>query len=91
MNAALSGLEAALTDPKGLPGREWYQHMMYAPGLNTGYGVKTLPGIREAIEERHWDEANQYVGVVAHALNAYSDRLAAAAGSADGHVRGSGT
>ncbi len=91
MNAALSGLEAALTDPKGLPGREWYQHMMYAPGLNTGYGVKTLPGIREAIEERHWDEANQYVGVVAHALNAYSDRLAAAAVSADGHVRSSGT
>ncbi len=91
MNAALSGLEAALTDPKGLPGREWYQHMMYAPGLNTGYGVKTLPGIREAIEERHWEEANQYVGVVAHALNAYSDRLAAAAVSADGHVRSSGT
>jgi N-acetylated-alpha-linked acidic dipeptidase len=75
MNAALSGLETALTYPQGLPGREWYHHMMYAPGLNTGYGVKTLPGIREAIEERHWSEANQYVGVVAHALDAYSDRL----------------
>jgi len=91
MNAALSGLESALTDPRGLPGRQWYQHMMYAPGLNTGYGVKTLPGIREAIEERHWDQANQYVGVVAHALNAYSDRLDLAAGSGDGHARGSGT
>jgi len=47
-----------LTDSHGLPGREWYQHMVYAPGFHTGYGVKTLPGIREAIEERRWDEAN---------------------------------
>jgi N-acetylated-alpha-linked acidic dipeptidase len=75
LNAAITGLEQALTDPRGLPGREWYQHMIYAPGLHTGYGVKTLPGIREAIEERRWDEANRYIGVVAHALNAYSDRL----------------
>jgi N-acetylated-alpha-linked acidic dipeptidase len=75
LNAALAGLEQALTDPHGLPGREWYQHMIYAPGMHTGYGVKTLPGIREAIEERRWDEANQYIGVVARALNAYSARL----------------
>jgi N-acetylated-alpha-linked acidic dipeptidase len=52
--------------------------MIYAPGLHTGYGVKTLPGIREAIEERRWDDANHYMGVVAHALNVYSDRLAGA-------------
>ena len=81
INAALTDLERSLTDPKGLPGREWYQHMIYAPGLNTGYGVKTLPGIREAIEERRWDEANQYIGVVARALDAYSDRLDSAISS----------
>jgi N-acetylated-alpha-linked acidic dipeptidase len=75
VNTALAGVEQALTDPRGLPGREWYQHMIYAPGMRTGYGVKTLPGIREAIEERRWDEANQYIGVVARALNAYSARL----------------
>jgi len=75
LNAALAGLEQALTDSNGLPGREWYQHMIYAPGMHTGYGAKTLPGIREAIEERRWDEANQYIGVVARALNAYSARL----------------
>jgi N-acetylated-alpha-linked acidic dipeptidase len=75
VNSMLAGLEQSLTDPHGLPGREWYQHMIYAPGMHTGYGVKTLPGIREAIEERHWDEANQYIGVVARALNAYSARL----------------
>jgi N-acetylated-alpha-linked acidic dipeptidase len=75
INATLTTIEQTLTDPQGLPGRPWYQHMIYAPGLHTGYGVKTLPGIREAVEERRWDEANQYIGVVARALNAYSTRL----------------
>jgi N-acetylated-alpha-linked acidic dipeptidase len=75
VNATLTILEQSLMDPHGLPGREWYQHMIYAPGLHTGYGVKTLPGIREAIEERRWDEANQYMGVVSRALNAYSERM----------------
>ena len=75
LNATLTDLEESLTDPHGLPGREWYQHMIYAPGLHTGYGVKTLPGIREAIEERRWDEANRYIGVVSRVLNAYSARL----------------
>ena len=82
MNAVLSGLETALTDPRGLPGREWYRHMVYAPGLHTGYGVKTLPGIREALEERRWDQATEYEGVVAHALNAYSAELDRAVGAA---------
>jgi N-acetylated-alpha-linked acidic dipeptidase len=75
LNAVLTSLEQTLTDPQGLPGREWYQHMLYAPGLYTGYGVKTLPGIREAIEERRWEEANRYIGVVSRAINAYSARL----------------
>jgi N-acetylated-alpha-linked acidic dipeptidase len=75
MNATLAGLEQTLTASQGLPGRAWYQHMIYAPGMHTGYGVKTLPGIREAIEERRWDEANRYMGVVSRALNAYSARL----------------
>jgi N-acetylated-alpha-linked acidic dipeptidase len=76
INTSLTSIEQTLTDPRGLPGgREWYQHMIYAPGAHTGYGVKTLPGIREAIEDRRWDEANEYMGVVARALNAYSSRL----------------
>ncbi len=74
-NGVLAGLERTLTDSRGLPGRAWYRHMIYAPGLHTGYGVKTLPGIREAIEEGQWDEADRYIGVVAAVLNAYSDRL----------------
>jgi N-acetylated-alpha-linked acidic dipeptidase len=75
INATLTDIEESLTDSHGLPGREWYQHMIYAPGFHTGYGVKTLPGIREAIEERRWEEANRYVGVVARTLDAYSARL----------------
>ncbi len=75
VNSALVILEQSLTDPHGLPGREWYEHMIYAPGMHTGYGVKTLPGIREAIEEHRWNEANQYIGVVSRSLNAYSGAL----------------
>jgi N-acetylated-alpha-linked acidic dipeptidase len=75
VNATLTSLELSLTDPHGLPGREWYQHLVYAPGRFTGYGAKTLPGIREAIEERQWDDANRNIGVVSRALNAYSARL----------------
>ncbi len=84
MNAVLSNLETTLTDPQGLPGRPWYRHMVYAPGLRTGYGVKTLPGIREAIEERRYAQAEEYAGVVARALNAYSDRLDLATGGSVG-------
>ena len=75
MNAMLTVLESALIDADGLPRREWYRHMIYAPGASTGYGVKTLPGVREAIEEGRWDEAGRYAKVVARALNAYSARL----------------
>jgi N-acetylated-alpha-linked acidic dipeptidase len=48
---------------------------MYAPGLLTGYGVKTLPGVREAIEGGRWDEANGYAGFTAEALRAYCDGI----------------
>jgi N-acetylated-alpha-linked acidic dipeptidase len=81
VNGVLQSAELSLTDSRGLPGRPWYRHMIYAPGAYTGYGVKTLPGIREAIEERRWNEANDYIAVTARALDAYRttiDRAAAA-------------
>ena len=71
-------MEQTLLDAKGLPGRPWYQHLVYAPGLYTGYGVKTLPGVREAIEERRWDEANRYVVATANVLDGYAARVDAA-------------
>lgn len=75
LNDLLRGLEQTLTRPEGLPGREWYKHLIYAPGLLTGYGVKTLPGMREAIEDNRWEEANRYSQLTAEALKNYCERL----------------
>jgi N-acetylated-alpha-linked acidic dipeptidase len=57
LDAALQALEPALTYDGGLPRRPWFTHLIYAPGFYTGYGVKTLPGVREAIEQHQWAEA----------------------------------
>ena len=75
LNELLRGMEQSLTDARGLPGRDWYKHLIYAPGLLTGYGAKTLPGVREAIEANRWDEANTYIGLTARVLEAYAERL----------------
>ena len=64
---------------EGLPRRPWFRHMLHAPGFYTGYGVKTLPGIREAIEERQWKEAEEQIGFTAQAITAYADWLDSAA------------
>ena len=61
--------ERLLTREAGLPRRPWFRHQIYAPGFYTGYGVKTLPGVREAIEERAWDEATDQIGYAAESLN----------------------
>jgi hypothetical protein len=71
IDAAMARMEQALTDPDGLPGRGWYKHMIYAPGLLTGYGVKTVPGVREAIEQKQWSEANEQIAIVAKVLEGY--------------------
>jgi N-acetylated-alpha-linked acidic dipeptidase len=68
-------LERALTRDEGLPGRPWYRHHVYAPGFYTGYGVKTLPGVREAIEQRKWADANTQIVILAGVLNHYADML----------------
>ncbi len=75
LNGLLQGMEQKLTDPRGLPNRDWFKHFVYAPGRLTGYGVKTLPGVREAIDASAWDEANQYTVITAGVLSAYCDQL----------------
>jgi len=75
LNALLQGMEQKLTDARGLPGRDWYRHFVYAPGMQTGYGVKTLPGVREAIEADRWDEAAAYIPITAQLLSRYCDAL----------------
>jgi N-acetylated-alpha-linked acidic dipeptidase len=61
--------------PEGLNGREWYRHSLYAPGLYTGYGAKTLPGVREAAEAQHWEEANREAKRVTAALHAITAQV----------------
>ena len=68
-------LEQTLTPEVGLPGRPWYKNLVYAPGTFTGYGAKTLPGVREAIEEERWADADRYSALTAKALDAYAAEL----------------
>jgi len=75
INALMGQMEQSLTSANGLPERPWFKHMVYAPGMLTGYGVKTVPGVREAIEGRRWDEANQYAQVTAKTLDGYREQL----------------
>jgi N-acetylated-alpha-linked acidic dipeptidase len=80
LNGLLQGMEQTLTAARGLPGREWFKHLIYAPGMLTGYGVKTLPGVRESIESNQWAVANEYSAVTASALSSYCARLDRATG-----------
>ena len=61
VNAKLIQSERALTSPEGLPNRPWFKHQIYAPGFYTGYGVKTIPAVREAIEQKEWNQADQQI------------------------------
>lgn len=69
LNAKLIQSERLLTSPDGLPGRPWFKHLIYAPGFYTGYGVKTIPGVRESIEQKRWKEAESETVRVASALS----------------------
>jgi N-acetylated-alpha-linked acidic dipeptidase len=77
-NAAAGAAEQALLGEAGLPGRPWYRHLIVAPGLYTGYGAKTLPAVREAIEERHFGEVAPMVDATATAIDGYRRALDAA-------------
>lgn len=68
-NKKLYTAEQQLLSEKGLPRRGWYRHTLYAPGFYTGYGVKTLPGVREAIEQREFEEAQQQIQELAASIN----------------------
>ena len=78
-NSTLMRTERALTLQDGLPRRAWFRHAIYAPGFFTGYGVKTLPGVREAIEQRNWKEADAEITATAGAITAEAEVLDRAA------------
>ncbi|MEP6952161.1 MAG: transferrin receptor-like dimerization domain-containing protein [Ginsengibacter sp.] len=74
-NQSLYRAEQQLLNETGLPRRAWYKHTLYAPGFYTGYGVKTMPGIREAIEQRNWKEAQEQIEADAKAIKRLADYL----------------
>jgi N-acetylated-alpha-linked acidic dipeptidase len=80
VNARLIQSERQLTDVAGLPRRPWYRHLLYAPGYYTGYAVKTMPGVREAIEEKNYTEAEGEIVRVARALERAKTLIESAAG-----------
>lgn len=80
LNEILFKAERALTLDGGLPRRDWFRHQIYAPGFYTGYGVKTLPGVRESIEQRDWVEVNRQIARTSQSISAFAaeiDRAAA--------------
>ena len=75
INRLLYTSERLLTRDTGLEGRSWYKHHIYAPGFYTGYGVKTIPGVREAIEQREFDTVEPQIEIAAEVLNLMSERI----------------
>ena len=75
INAKIYTAEQSLLMTTGLPRRPWYKHSLYAPGFYTGYGVKTVPGVREAIEQKNWAETTTQIGEVAAAIHRLSTYL----------------
>jgi len=75
INQAMYQAERSLLIAEGLPKRSWYKHSIYAPGFYTGYGVKTLPGVREAIEQNNWSEASEQLQTAASRINALAQNL----------------
>jgi N-acetylated-alpha-linked acidic dipeptidase len=79
LDQVLMKTERALINPNGLPRRVWFKHQIYAPGFYTGYGVKTLPSVREAIEQRDWREAQEQISIVAKTIETIADEIEKAA------------
>ena len=75
LNEILYKIERSLINEKGLPRRSWYKHQIYAPGYYSGYSVKTLPGIREAMEQRNWKEAQESIETVAESIMNYTNQV----------------
>jgi N-acetylated-alpha-linked acidic dipeptidase len=79
VNKLLIQSERKLTTSEGLPNRPWFKHQIYAPGFYTGYAAKTMPAVRESIEQKQWKEAEAGIVVVAHVLQDEAELISAAA------------
>jgi N-acetylated-alpha-linked acidic dipeptidase len=79
VNEMLMQCEHKLTTPEGLPGRFWYKHELYAPGVYTGYAAKAIPAVREGLEQKKWKEAEESAARVAKVLESEAQHISAAA------------
>jgi N-acetylated-alpha-linked acidic dipeptidase len=79
LDELLMKTERVLLRDQGLPRRDWFKHQIYAPGFYTGYGVKTLPGVREAIEQRNWKEASEQIDIVSKVIENFAAEIDKAA------------
>ena len=79
VNEMLIQCEHKLTTPEGLPGRFWYKHELYAPGVYTGYAAKAIPAVREGLEQKKWQEAEDSAARVAKVLESEAQHISAAA------------
>jgi len=79
VNEMLIQCEHKLTTPEGLPGRFWYKHELYAPGVYTGYAAKAIPAVREGLEQKKWKEAEESAARVAKVLESEAQHISAAA------------
>ncbi|PYQ47204.1 MAG: folate hydrolase, partial [Acidobacteria bacterium] len=86
LDHVLMHIEQSLTLPEGLPRRPWFRHQIYAPGFYTGYGVKTVPGVREAIEQKQWTDANQQIEIVSKVIEKYAAQVDRASEIAKGRT-----
>jgi N-acetylated-alpha-linked acidic dipeptidase len=86
-NRALAESEHKLTLEEGLPGRPWFKHFVDAPGQYTGYEAKTLPVVREAIEQKQWKEADAGIVVTARVLETEAAHILSVAQKLDAAVR----
>lgn len=83
VNQTLMEVERAFLSPKGLPNRPWFQHQIYAPGAYTGYGAKTIPGVREALDQHDWHLAETEAVVAGDTIDAAGAKVAQAAQQLD--------
>ena len=75
INNLLYTIERLMIRDEGLPKREWYKHYIYAPGFYTGYGVKTIPAVREAIEQREYDQVEKQIMLSAEVIENITSRI----------------
>jgi N-acetylated-alpha-linked acidic dipeptidase len=79
VNRLLIESERKLTTPDGLPNRGWFKHQLYAPGFYTGYAAKTMPVVRESVEQKQWKQADNGILVVARVLQDEAELISSAA------------